>query len=389
MTRKTRAILCVAICMGGLVAMKALASLKEPPKAAAPAETILTVDVLEAQPQRVQTTLTGFGEVASVNSVSLAPEVSGHVVGIHPDLEEGNVIKKGEVLFRLDTDTLQLEKATAETRLVTLRRNRDLLKKEFLRTKRLFETVKTGSLSNVESAEQSYNSAKDAVDQVKQTLALANLNLERSTIKAPFTGRVKGVTLEMNQYVDAGTDVVTLSDDSVLEVAVPLQGEEAAALLEFAQEAPRGSWFGKLTPQTCDVNWNQGTTKATGTLNRVIRYDATSRTVYVAVRITPEGQTGFPVTDGMFCKVTIPGQPLTDVVPLPSSAVNEDDTVYIAQNNRLKTIPVEIAYTRGETTCITAIAPGTLIITSRLTAPVENSKLSVAVPQKLAMGGTP
>lgn len=109
----------------------------------------------------------------------------------------------------------------------------------------------------------------------------------------------------------------------------------------------------------------------------------------MAVRITPEGQTGFPVTDGMFCKVTIPGQPLTDVVPLPSSAVNEDDTVYIAQNNRLKTIPVEIAYTRGETTCITAIAPGTLIITSRLTAPVENSKLSVAVPQKLAMGGTP
>jgi len=375
--------------MGGLYTMKALASLKQPPTSAQPAESSLTVDVLEARPQRVQTTLTGFGEVASVNSVSLAPEVSGHVVGIHPDLEEGNVIKKGEVLFRLDTDTLQLEKATAETRLVTLKRNRDLLKKEFLRTKRLFETVKTGSLSNVESAEQSYNSAKDAVDQVKQTLALADLNLERSTIKAPFTGRVKGVTLEMNQYVDAGTDVVTLSDDSVLEVAVPLQGEEAAALLEFAQEAPRGSWFGKLTPQTCDVNWNQGTTKATGTLNRVIRYDATSRTVYVAVRITPEGQTGFPVTDGMFCKVTIPGRPLTDVVPLPSSAVNEDDTVYIAQNNRLKTIPVEIAYTRGETTCITAIAPGTLIITSRLTAPVENTKLSVAVPQKLAMGGTP
>ncbi len=389
MSRKIRAILCIAILMGGLYTMKALASLKQHPTSAQPAESSLTVDVLEARPQRVQTTLTGFGEVASVNSVSLAPEVSGHVVGIHPDLEEGNVIKKGEVLFRLDTNTLQLEKATAETRLVTLKRNRDLLKKEFLRTKRLFETVKTGSLSNVESAEQSYNSAKDAVDQVKQTLALANLNLERSTIKAPFTGRVKGVTLEMNQYVDAGTDVVTLSDDSVLEVAVPLQGEEAAALLEFAQEAPRGSWFGKLTPQTCDVNWNQGTTKATGTLNRVIRYDATSRTVYVAVRITPEGQTGFPVTDGMFCKVTIPGQPLTDVVPLPSSAVNEDDTVYIAQNNRLKTIPVEIAYTRGETTCITAIAPGTLIITSRLTAPVENSKLSVAVPQKLAMGGTP
>lgn len=249
MSRKIRAILCIAILMGGLYTMKALASLKQHPTSAQPAESSLTVDVLEARPQRVQTTLTGFGEVASVNSVSLAPEVSGHVVGIHPDLEEGNVIKKGEVLFRLDTNTLQLEKATAETRLVTLKRNRDLLKKEFLRTKRLFETVKTGSLSNVESAEQSYNSAKDAVDQVKQTLALANLNLERSTIKAPFTGRVKGVTLEMNQYVDAGTDVVTLSDDSVLEVAVPLQGEEAAALLEFAQEAPRGSWFGKLTPK--------------------------------------------------------------------------------------------------------------------------------------------
>lgn len=389
MSRKTRAILCITIVLGGLFTMKALASLKEPPKAAAPAEATLTVDVLEAQPQHVQTTLTGFGEVSSVNSVGLAPEVSGRVVDIHPGLEEGSIIQKDEVLFRLDTDTLLLEKTTAEARLITLKRNRDLLKKEYLRTKRLFETVKTGSLTNVESAEQNYNSAQDSVDQVEHTLALAELNLKRSTLTAPFTGRVKGVTLEMNQYVSAGATVVTLADDSMLEIAVPLLGTEAASLLKFADNTAKGSWFGKLAPQICEVSWNQGTTKATGTLDRIIRYDAASRTVYVAVRITPEDQPGFPVTDGMFCKVTIPGRTLTDVVPLPSSAVNENGTVYIAQNNRLETVPIEIAYSRGETSCITAIAPGTLIITSRLTAPVENTKLTVAAPLELALGGTP
>jgi hypothetical protein len=93
----------------------------------------------------------------------------------------------------------------------------------------------------VDAAEQSLNMATDMVDQLTLALELlpdriaeaesaiaaakaregrATTNVERCTVKAPFTGRVKMVAAEQGQYVAPGVGVVTLADDSVLEIAV-------------------------------------------------------------------------------------------------------------------------------------------------------------------------
>ncbi|VVS93194.1 efflux RND transporter periplasmic adaptor subunit [Desulfoluna spongiiphila] len=388
-TPLTRAVLCALVLLVGLLAMKALASLKKPPGTLDLPEIPLAVEVAEARPQEVQTVISGYGEVTALNTVALSPEISGRVVAVHPRLEEGEVIEAGEILFRLDTETLALEKATATRRLVTLKRNRDLLKKEYERTRKLFDTMKTGSLSDVETAEQAYNTAKDAVDQLAHSLADTELSLAKSTVRAPFRARIKSVAIEQNQYVTTGTQVVTLADDAVLEVSVPVKGDEAAMFLEFAPGEGTATWFGPLTPKACTVSWNDGAATATGSLDRVVRYDAASRTVYVAVRIDRQDRKGFPVTEGMFCRVAIPGKALENVIPIPSHAVTYDGKVRIAHKGRLKTVPVETAYTRDGFTYVSdGLATGTPVITSRLSSPLENALLTITVPKELASGGT-
>ncbi|WP_300667017.1 efflux RND transporter periplasmic adaptor subunit [Desulfoluna sp.] len=386
----TKALLCTLVLLGGAVSMTALASLKKPPKENVMPELKLAVDVTASRPQEVQSMISGYGEVQALNTVALAPERSGRVVAIHPRLEEGEVIDAGEVLFRLDTEALMLEKTTATRRLVTLTRNRDLLKKEYERTQTLFENMKTGSLTAVETAEQNYNSAKDSVDQQVYVLAETNLNLKKSVIRAPFKARVKTVSIEKEHYVTAGTEVITLADDAILEMAVPIKGDEAATYLAFDENSAPATWFGTLKKNRCQVSWTNGMATASGTLDRVIRYDTASRTVYVAIRIDQKKQVGFPVTEGMFCKASIPGRTFDNLIPLPSHAVSYDGKVYVAEDGRLKTVQVDTPYTHeGFTYVSSGLAPGAMVITSRLTSPLEGALLTIQAPKELAAGDTP
>lgn len=367
---------CILTLFVGLFAMKALTGLKTPPKRHQPQESVLTVKTLEATPMKVQTYLSGFGEASPRVQVAIAPEVSGHIIKIHPKLKEGGVIEKGAPLFVLDTKELNLQETTAAKRLTALARNRDLLKKEYERTKSLYEKSKTGSLSDVEKNEQSYNTAKEAVDALALSLETLRLDIARSTVESPFKARVKSVSIETHQYIAKGSSAVTLADDTTLEVTIPLKGSEALSFLEFETEADSSPWFSPLKKKRCTISWNQGLATASGTMDRVVRYDATTRTLYVAVSVDAKEKNAFPIADGMFCKVTVPGKVLSGLFEVPSQAISSDGKVCLAQNNRLKKVSVTSAYTKNGYTYISSgISAGDQVITSRLVNPVEGARL--------------
>src|SRR5690606_30864105 len=118
-------------------------------------------------------------------------EVAGRVVEIHPKLEVGEVIPKGEVLFAIDQRdyTARLKDAAATTeqlemtverlerqaeidtnRLETLKRSRDLARSEFERVRRLYDEDDVGTQSAVDAAERAWNLAEDQYDQLAQTV---------------------------------------------------------------------------------------------------------------------------------------------------------------------------------------------------------------------------
>ena len=360
-----RILICTLIIAFGWVGMNGLASLKQPPAEAKKEERAISVQTTTVMPQDYPVTITGYGQARALTEVTIAPEVSGRVVARHPMLKAGRIIPSGELLFKIDpadyTAGLQEAKAGVAQgqntvarlkkqmaidtkRLKTLQRSAELAKTDFERARQLFESDRVGTRSGVDQAERAYNGATDQADGMAQAVSLyplqvreaqssllaaqarlarAETNLARCLVRTPFDARIKSVNLENGQYVTPGQQVLTLADDTVLEIQVPLDSRDARQWLQFdpAADGRSTAWFGGLKPAACTVRWTEDKKGSvwTGTLNRVVRFDQQTRTLTVAVRVTAEAATGdhqaLPLVEGMFCAVEIPGRTLEGVRP--------------------------------------------------------------------------
>jgi RND family efflux transporter MFP subunit len=424
-----RIVLCTLILLFGLGGFIGLASLKKPPAEAKISEHPLKVAVSPARAEDIAVMITGFGQVNPLNVVRISSEVAGRIVAVHPHLEVGETISRGELLIQIDErDTCAAaDRAKAETaqwtstlrrlekqsvldaeRLKTLDRNRELAQKEFARISELFKRHAVGTRTGVEKAEQTYNTAADLADQMAQTVALypmrieetrsslaaaraglmqAEADLERCRIKAPFSGRLKMVAVEQGQYVVRGQELVTMADDTTLEIQVPLDSRDVRQWLRFKDSASgeTGSWFDRLVPVACRIRWTeeQDDHGWVGHLHRVVAFDPKTRTVTVAVRVMAAEARGrgagmLPLVEGMFCQVHIPGRTLTGAFRLPRQAVSFQNTVYTVVDSRIKTVNVEVARLSGEEAFIVGgLKSGDQVITTRLVDPLENALVAI------------
>lgn len=403
----------------------ALYHFRTKPAAAIKQDPVLGVTLVAVSPTNTLVTLESYGEVRALRVTDLSPEISSRVIRTPRVWQEGDLVRKDEVLVELDDRdyrTAQVEAraqvAQAEAVLAQLKaqqaadreratyveRSRDLARAEFERSRRLFEKEKIGSETTVENAESAYNQSENQRILLQQALSVyparleeaennlqaakarqerAELNLARCILTAPFNGRLTFADVETGRVVQPGTRLFTLSDDSTLEVRVPLDASDLRQWLPF-REAETGdpAWFPPLQPQTVTLTWTEGKNDLdwTGSLDRVVAFDPTTRMVSVAVRISAEQARGaghgVPLVPGMFCRVRIPGRELTDVYALPRRAVTFNNQVYLSVSNSLRTANVQVRRAEGDLLYIDqGLSTGDLVITTRLVAPLEGIRL--------------
>ena len=378
----------IIVLIVGYLGMKMLASLKKPPVEAKNGERPLRVEALQVKQEDIPVFIAGYGEVKALNVVPIAPEVAGKIVKIHPRLEAGEIIPKGEILFKIDPRDYITVRKTSRDRLKNLKRNQELTKKEYERVRVLLEKNNIGTQAGIEAAEKAMLSAADLTSQIAQVLETAETNLERCEVRAPFNARIKSVSLEKGQYVTPGQNIITLADDSVLEIQVPLDSRDARKWLRFNVEKTnrKTSWFASLEQVPCKIRWTEHNNGQTwdGRLHRVVKFDQQTRTLTVAVRVDAENALkknpqSLPLVEGMFCSVKIPGRTLHNVFRLPRQAVSFENTVYIANDNRLKTVPIKVARVEGENAYVDdGLNAGDMVIITRLIDPLENALLEIA-----------
>ena len=370
----------------GVLGMTTLAGLKTPPMEAINGEHQLQVEILNVEQEDVPIVITGYGQVKALNVVPIAPEVAGKIIAIHPRLEAGETIPKGDLLFKIDPTDFMTACRTGRERLAILERSHELAKKDHERVLKLFTKNSVGTLAGVEAAEKAVLSVADQINRVSQALETAETNLERCEVRAPFNARIKSVTLEKGQYVTPGQPVLTLADDAVLEIEVPLDSRDARKWLRFdGKKYEKIEWFSGLEQLPCQISWTENNNGLTwnGRLHRVVKFDQQTRTLAVAVRIDAastaiKNPLSLPLVEGMFCSVKIPGNILHNVVQLPRQAVSFENTVYLAVNNRLKTVSVKVARTEGERAYVAdGLNTGDMVVITRLIDPLENTLLQI------------
>ncbi|MCI5180657.1 MAG: hypothetical protein D3911_15335, partial [Candidatus Electrothrix sp. AW3_4] len=150
-----RIILCVLILAGGFIGMKKMKQMKKPPQKVERKEPALPVEVVQVRAEKAPVIISGYGEIISRADVTLPAEVAGRITFAHKDLQPGAIIKKGEILYKINEQDFRLNLETAQARLKSLTRDLELARKEYQRVSNLYKKKKVGTQSSVEKGEQS------------------------------------------------------------------------------------------------------------------------------------------------------------------------------------------------------------------------------------------
>ena len=147
--------------------------------------------------------------------VTIAPDVSGFVDELR--VKDNQLVRKGDVLFVLDRERYQRALATAEANVAARKADMDNAGQQAERRARL--TNLSVSDEARQSAMLTAASSTAAHQQAMADRSTAQLNLDRTVIRAPVSGFVTNLTLDVGQYAAVGTKVMALIDSDSYRVS--------------------------------------------------------------------------------------------------------------------------------------------------------------------------
>jgi HlyD family secretion protein len=145
--------------------------------------------------------VTATGTIAADTSLQVGTQVSGTIAQLFVDWN--SVVKKGQLMAKLDTTFLWASVEVAESNLQKAKVEADQAKVNFERVKQLFDR-NLDSQSDYDTALATYESAEADVSGAQTALDQAHINLNYATIRAPISGVVVSRNVDVGQTVAAG-----------------------------------------------------------------------------------------------------------------------------------------------------------------------------------------
>lgn len=177
----------------------------------------MPVEVAVARTDTVVDAILASGQIESIQSVELRPEIEGRLAAIL--VREGAEVVKGTPLFQVDDGELKAEVARAEA-------DRDLARQALERTRELIDQ-QASSQADLERAEATARSTRAQYD-------LLSLRLARTTVRAPFSGVVGQRFVSVGDYLTTSSRLASLQTVHPQRAAFQVP-ERYAAVLKVGQ----------------------------------------------------------------------------------------------------------------------------------------------------------
>ena len=368
----------------GILVLMFMAGGKQPPGKADLGEPRQPVRVIQAQQLELIPRARGYGEVQPEKIWAAVAQVAGRVIETYPRLRNGEIVPRDTLLYRIDPVNYELQLAQARAELAELevlekntrasldidQRNLAIAQREQERVARLSKTG-TASSSDVDSAERTMLSARTAVQNTENSLALlptqrrlleakvsqAERDLAHTEVKAPFDLRIANVNIEKDQYVGVGQTL--FNGDAVGRVEIVAQvamsslrnlflgrGNQIPDITEMHSALPGFTGFRPV------VQMDMGSHVAEWEAD-FVRFsdevDPQTRTIGVVIGVDQPLQKVIPgkrppLSKGMFVQVVIRGHAQADRLVLPRTAIRNGKIYVLDAEQRLQVRPVSILY---------------------------------------------
>ena len=156
--------------------------------------------------------ITRDGKIAA-DIVQITPDVSGWVTGVY--VRDNEAVKKGQPLLMIDRSRYQLALTQAQA---TLDRQQIALAQAVRDDRRNHALSKLVDTESIEKGTEQVDLLDEAVVHAKAALDLAQLNLNRTIVRAPVDGIVSDMTLQPGDYLTAGKGAFAFVDTASLRV---------------------------------------------------------------------------------------------------------------------------------------------------------------------------
>lgn len=357
-----------------------IAANKKPKEKKRPFNTLAVMAAYAVQDD-VQLKVKTQGETRPRTEIDLVPEVGGKIVYVSKNFIEGGIITKGETLLRIeDADykvaviRAQASVAQAEQVLVREEAEGEIAKRDY-------EELGRGEASPLALRLPQQAQARASLQAAQAEVESAKLQLTRTSVRAPFTGRVKTKSSDLGQYVSPGRTLGRIFSTDIIEVRLPLTDNDLSKM-----ELPFG-YVAKDRASAPDVklsatiagklrNWDAKIMRTDST------YDTQTRALFAIAEVfDPYGkgisEDGIPLPPGLFVDAAVNGKKFENVIVLPRDGLRPENEVYVVDDKGKAEIrKTTVLDTNSEEAYLTGgVEVGELVILS----PMERSRVTMTL----------
>ncbi|MBU0730942.1 MAG: efflux RND transporter periplasmic adaptor subunit [Proteobacteria bacterium] len=366
----------------GFLGMKKMEASRQAPQRHKKVDLGVLVEVMEITMADQQVVVYGTGTVQPVQEVMVTPQINGQVIKLNPTFKPGGFFAKDEILFEIDPVDyeLALEQAKAslakvESALASVEGRARIARLDWERMADIGDQQPNSLVLYEPQLKEAQANRGAALAALKQ----AELNFERTRVRAPFNCMVRNEQIDLGQYVRVGNSVGNLIGTEKAEVIVPVPLDEVKWL-----DIPRSD---KRPGSPAKVHLDMAGERLTWQ-GRIVRslgeVDPKGRMVRVVIEVAdPYGLSASgsrskqPLAIGSFVSTEIEGSVLKDTAVIPRKAIRDNSTVWIVdQAKTLHLRKVVVARLEKEQAMIAqGLSSGDKVILTNLSGVAEGMKL--------------
>lgn len=395
-------------------------------------ESIRTLRVIEAPSVDLIPRAVGYGVAEPERVWEAVAEVKGTVSSLHPYLKSGELIAAKSLLIQIDPTEYELTIARLKAGIEETRAKIKELNAEEANQQRLLELeqkslklarkslerksglVKSRAISEdaVDLEERTFLQQKQTVQRLENALALipskrkalnsalavqqadlkqAEIDLAKTTIKAPFDCRLGDVDMEIGQFVRAGQLLFKAHGTAVTQIEARFRIEALKNILseQMRRRFQPGLSTGAFKQLFSDVkvlvslksgDWSARWEARIDGLREAV--DPKTREIKVVAAVDRPYDKAIPgerppLTAGMFCRVELQGPLRSESVVVPRSAIHDTSVFVIGPEQRLQKRQVVVDFAQSDFVVIqSGLSGGEIVVVSDPSPAIIGMKVS-------------
>lgn len=344
-------------------------------------KTAMLVETIKVNKQAYRPVIVATGNIRASKDITLSPQVSGPITSISEDFSPGAYVRKGQMLVQINPadyrNTLKLRQSDLELAKADLRvemGRQDVAKKDY----ELVGQDLSPENKALVLREPQLQSARATVASAEASVQQAELNLRRTTIRAPFDAHIIDRNTNVGSQVNTATTLGRLvgMEEYWVVANIPV------AKIPYLSFAENSGHDGTKVTITSETNWPGGLTRE-GTLYRLVgALDNQTRLARVIVRVKDPlarseiNQDKPQMIIGSFVEVNMEAKELKEVVRMDRAFLRKNDDVWVMKDGKLQIRDVTLVFEDSKYAYISdGLEDDDLVITSNLATVVEGSDL--------------